>query len=305
MNAVVSTSSPRPKVRSEPSGYLFILPAAVLITTFSFVAIGVSFWISLRRWDVLGGLSQYIGLANYRRALFDADSLFRLALANTTWYVVMVVPTTLAASLILALMARRLRRASALVKTIYFIPSITPTVIISLVWFQLYDAFRLLTRQWVQHGWIGQEINLLGSAATAMPALALMAVWQSSGYNMVIFLAGLAEVPQEFYDAAAVDGATRWRQFWHITIPLLRNTLIFVSVMLIIGAFQVFTSVYIMTQGGPAGATEVMASLIFHNAFEATGQTGYACALAWLMFAVVFVFVLIQMRLFRSRRIYD
>jgi multiple sugar transport system permease protein len=202
-------------------------------------------------------------------------------------------------------MARRVRRGSALVKTLYFIPSITPTVIISLVWFQLYDAFRLLTAQWAAGGWISQEINLLGSAATAMPALALMAVWQGSGYNMVIFLAGLSDIPQEFYDAAAVDGAGRLRQLWHVTVPLLRNTLIFVCVMLIIGAFQVFTSVYIMTQGGPANATEVMASLIFHNAFEATGQTGYACALAWLMFGVVFVFVLIQMKVFRSRQIYD
>jgi multiple sugar transport system permease protein len=305
MNASAPTDIPAPRPRTESTGYLFVLPAGLLIILFSFVAIAISFWVSLRHWDVLAKTSRYVGLGNYRRALFDPDSLFPLALANTAWYVAMVVPATLATSFILALMAQRIRRGSALVKTLYFIPSITPTVIISLVWFQLYDAFRLLTGQWVASGWISQEINLLGSPATAMPALALMAVWQGSGYNMVIFLAGLSDIPQEFYDAAAVDGAGRLRQLWHVTLPLLRNTLIFVSVMLIIGAFQVFTSVYIMTQGGPANATEVMASLIFHNAFEATGQTGYACALAWLMFAVVFVFVLIQMKVFRSRQIYD
>jgi len=286
--------------RNDTSAYLFIGPAAVIILTFSLVAIGISLWVSLRHWDVIGQSSEYVGLENYRRALFDEYSLFPLALRNTAFYVVMVVPCTLATSFILALMANRLKGTkSALIKTIYFLPSITPGVIVSLVWFQLYDAFRLATGGW------GHEINMLGSKALAMPALALMAVWQGSGYNMVIFLAGLADVPKDFYDAAAVDGANRWRQLWHITIPLLRNTMIFVSVMLIIGAFQVFTSVYIVTQGGPANSTEVMASVIFRNAFEATGQTGYACALAWLMFAVVFVFVLIQMKIFRSRHIYD
>jgi len=305
MNTSAPAKQSKLREKSDSAGYLFVLPAAVVIVTFSFVAIAICFWVSLRHWDVLGSTSEFIGLDNYRRALFHPDSMFRLALLNTGWYVVMVVPCTLCTSFTLALMAQRLKHGSALIKTIYFIPSITPTVIISLVWFQLYDGFRLLTRSWAHAGWIGDEINLLGATATAMPALALMAVWQASGYNMVIFLAGLSDIPQQFYDAASVDGAGRARQLWNITIPLLRNTLIFVSVMLIIGAFQVFTSVYIMTQGGPANSTEVMASLIFHNAFEATGQTGYACALAWLMFGVVFVFVMIQMKVFRSRRIYD
>ena len=300
MTGSARAEQPAMHPRTERTGYLFVLPAGVIIIAFSFVAIGISFWVSLRHWDVLAQSSTYIGLDNYRRALFDPDSLFPVALANTAWYVVMVVPCTLATSFILAMMANRLKgTASAVVKTIYFIPSITPAVIVSLVWFQLYDAFRLMTQEW------GHEVNLLGLPATAMPALALMAVWQGSGYNMVIFLAGLADIPREMYDAASVDGAGRLRQLWYVTIPLLRNTLIFISVMLVIGAFQVFTSVYIMTQGGPANSTEVMASLIFHNAFEATGQTGYACALAWLMFAVVLVFVIIQMKVFRSRQIYD
>ena len=122
---------------------------------------------------------------------------------------------------------------------------------------------------------------------------------------MVIFLAGLTEIPKDFYEAAEIDGAGRWHQFRHITIPMLRNTLVFVMVMTIISSFQVFTSVYIMTQGGPERSTEVIAYTIFINAFAVAGQMGYASALAWLLFAVVFVFVFIQMRVFRSRRIYD
>jgi len=146
---------------------------------------------------------------------------------------------------------------------------------------------------------------LLDNAWTSLPALALLGVWSGAGYNMVIFLAGLTEIPKDFYEVAEIDGAGRWHQFRHITVPLLRNTLVFVMVMTIISSFQVFTSVYIMTQGGPERSTEVIAYTIFINAFAVAGQMGYASALAWLLFAVVFVFVFIQMRVFRSRRIYD
>ena len=121
----------------------------------------------------------------------------------------------------------------------------------------------------------------------------------------VIFLAGLADIPQHLYDAAKVDGANRWHQFRHITIPMLRNTLVFVTVMTIISAFQVFTSVYIMTNGGPERSTEVITFTIFINAFSIAGQMGFASAAAWLLFAVIFVFVFIQMRIFKSRNVYD
>ena len=122
---------------------------------------------------------------------------------------------------------------------------------------------------------------------------------------MVIFLAGLTDIPHHLYEAARVDGAGRWQQFCHVTLPMLRNTLIFVTVMTIIGSFQVFTSVYIMTSGGPERSTEVIAYTIFINAFAIAGQMGYASALAWLLFIATFVFVFIQMRIFRSRRVYD
>ena len=119
------------------------------------------------------------------------------------------------------------------------------------------------------------------------------------------WLAGLTEIPDHLYEAATVDGAGPWQRFLHVTIPMLRNTLVFVTVMTIIGAYQVFTSVYVMTGGGPQRSTEVLAHTIFLNAFAMAGQMGYASALAWLLFAVVLVFVVVQMRAFRSRRVYD
>ena len=269
--------------------YLYIAPAFAVTLAFSFVSMGISLWASFHHFDAFAGAAAFAGWDNYRRALFGADSYFWLALANTAFYVAMSVAGVMLTALPLALVCRRLRRFQALFRTLYFLPSITPGVVLALVFYHLFGAW-------------GQ---LLDNAWTALPALALLGVWSGAGYNMVIFLAGLTDIPRHFYDAAEVDGAGRWQQFRHVTVPMLRNTLVFVGVMTVISSFQVFTSVYIMTSGGPERSTEVLAYSIFINAFAVAGQMGYASALAWLLFAVVFVFVVAQMRVFRSRRVYD
>jgi multiple sugar transport system permease protein len=268
--------------------YAYIAPAFLIAIVFSFVSMGMSLYASLHDYDTFVGASAYVGLDNYRRALFEPDSYFWLAMRHTLFYVLMNVAGVLLTALPLALVCRRVRRGGALFRTLYFLPSLTPGVVLALVFFHLFGVW-------------GQ---LLDHPTTALPALAILGVWSGAGYNMVIFLAGLNDIPTPLYDAAKVDGAGRWHQFWHVTIPMLRNTLVFVTVITIINAFQVFTSVYIMTQGGPERSTEVLTYSIFINAFTVAGQMGYASALAWLMFAVIFVFVFIQMRLFRSRNIY-
>jgi len=277
------------RLGSRLTPYLYIAPAFAVIIVFSFVSMGISFWTSFQRFDSFAGAAGFVGLGNYRRALTGADSYFWLAMRHTIVYVVLSVAGVLATALPLALLCQRARYGQSLFRTLYFLPSITPGVVLALVFFHLFGVW-------------GQ---LLDSASTALPALALLGVWAAAGYNMVIFLAGLTEIPQHLYDAARIDGAGRWQQFRHVTIPMLRNTLVFVTVMTIIGSFQVFTSVYIMTSGGPERSTEVIAYTIFLNAFSVAGQMGYAAALAWLLFAVIFVFVFIQMRIFRSRRVYD
>jgi multiple sugar transport system permease protein len=268
--------------------YAYIAPAFLIAIVFSFVSMGMSLYASLHDYDAFVGASAYVGLDNYRRALFEPDSYFWLAMRHTLFYVLMNVAGVLLTALPLALVCRRVRRGGALFRTLYFLPSLTPGVVLALVFFHLFGVW-------------GQ---LLDHPTTALPALALLGVWSGAGYNMVIFLAGLNDIPPPLYDAAKVDGAGRWHQFWHVTIPMLRNTLVFVTVITVINAFQVFTSVYVMTQGGPERSTEVLTYSIFINAFTVAGQMGYASALAWLMFAVIFVFVFIQMRLFRSRNIY-
>jgi ABC-type sugar transport system permease subunit len=269
--------------------YLFLAPALSLALVFSLVSMGISLWTSFHHFDAFAGASGYAGWENYRRALFSADSYCWLALRHTAYYVALCAVGVPLTALPLALLCQKVRWGQALFRTLYFLPSITPGVVLALVFYHLFGVWG----------------NLLDKSDTAMPALAFMGVWAGAGYNMVLFLAGLTEIPQHLYDAARVDGANGWQQFWHITLPMLRNTLVFVTVMTIIGAFQVFTSVYIMTSGGPERSTEVIAYTIFINAFAVAGQMGYASAVAWLLFGVVAVFVAIQMRVFRSRKVYD
>ena len=278
----------RPLVRNF-GPYAYIAPAFVVTILFSFVSMAISLYVSFFDYDAFAGASAYVGLDNYRRAMFDADSYFWLALGNTTFFVLMTVAGVLLTGLPLALLCHRARYGQALFRTLYFLPSITPGVVLALLFIHIFNVWG----------------DPLANARTALPALALMGVWAGAGYNMVIFLAGLADIPTHLYEAAKVDGANAWHRFWYVTIPMLRNTLVFVTVMTIIGAYQVFTSVYIMTRGGPERSTEVIAYSIFMHAFAVAGQMGYAAALAWLLFAVVFVFVVVQMRVFRSRKVYD
>lgn len=269
--------------------YGYIAPAFAVATVFSFVSMGVSLWASFHHFDSYAGATGFIGFENYRRALFSGDSFFWLTMRTTALYVAMSVAGVLITALPLAMLCQRAPVGQSFFRTLYFLPSITPGVVVALVFYHIFG-------NWGQ---------LLDKSHTALPALAILGVWAGAGYNMVIFLAGLADIPPHLYEAARVDGAGRWQQFRHVTIPMLRNTLVFVTVMTIISSFQVFTSVYIMTLGGPERSTEVVAYTIFINAFAVAGQMGYASALAWLLFIAVFVFVFFQMRIFRSRQVYD
>ena len=283
------------------AGYCFVAPAVLLIGSFSFVAIAYSFWISLHRYDVLAIHNPFVGLANYRDVL--VDDLFRLSLLNTTYYVVLTVPSILCGSLVLALLADRAGRGGPVVKMMYFVPSITPAVVVSLLWIWLLRDDGALNQVL---GYVGiQGPNWLQNPHTAMPAIVLVTTWQSVGYYMIVFLAGLGDIPKVYYEAATIDGAGPFSRFWHVTVPMLRNTFVFVVAMLIIGSYQVFTQIYVMTNGGPQNATEVIQAQVFRNAFQFVGKMGYASAMAWVLFAIISVFVVLQMRLMRSSRLYD
>jgi len=294
----------RPPLWKQPgkwiAGYLFAAPAITFIVVFSVISIAVSLYISLFEYDVISDVKPFVGLGNYREALFD-DDLFWTAMENTAIYVISVVPSITIVGFLLALAGHKARHGRSVFRTIYFLPSITPMVVIALVWVWLYSPKGMLNQLLANVGIHGP--NWLFDKNLALPSVIIMSVWQTVGYYTVIYLAGLSDIPQDYYDAAKVDGANWWQEVRYVTVPLLRNVTLFVTVTLAIAAFQVFTQVYIMTEGGPGNATATMQFIIFRNAFQYF-RMGYASAISWLLFVVIFVLVLIQLRSYRSEQIF-
>jgi multiple sugar transport system permease protein len=287
------------RIKKTWQGYLFISPAAILIMVFSYLAIGFSLYISFCQYDIISEQHPFTGLENYKRAF--ADELVGVGFRNTIVYVAVIVPSITILALLLAVLGNQVRRARSIFRTIFFIPTITPIVVTSLLWVWLLEPTGGVNKVLRVFGINGP--NWLFDPFTALPAIMVMTLWGAVGYYMVIFLAGLAEIPQVFYEAAKVDGASPHHTFWYITIPLLRNSLIFVVVTLTIAAFQMFTQAFIMTKGGPINATQTVQLVIYRYAFS-NFEVGYASAISWLLFGLIFFFSAIQLKLFVSREIY-
>jgi len=309
MSARTRTGTPtsvyhQPPLWKQPhkwiAGYLFASPAIAFIIVFSVISIVVSLYISFLQYDVISEVSPFVGLANYREALLS-DDLFWVALRNTAVYVAGVVPSITVFGFLLALAGHKARHGRSVFRTVYFLPSITPMVVIALIWMWLYSPKGMLNELLAYVGLRGP--NWLFDRNLALPSVMIMSVWQAVGYYTVIYLAGLADIPPDFYDAARVDGANWWQEIRFVTIPLLRNVTLFVTVTLAIGAFQVFTQVYIMTEGGPGNATATMQFIIFRNAFQYF-RMGYASAISWLLFIAIFLLVIVQLRYYRSEQIF-
>lgn len=282
------------------AGYLFAAPAITLIVIFSLVSIAISLYVSFFQYDVISEVRPFLGLGNYREALFQ-DELFWRAFKNTALYVVGVVPGITIGGFLLALAGHKVKRGRSLFRTVYFLPSITPTVAMALVWVWLYSPKGMINQLLSQIGIRGP--NWLFDVNLAMPSVIIMSIWLHVGYYTVIYLAGLSDIPQEFYDAARVDGANWWQEIWYVTLPLLRNVTLFVTVTLGIAAFQVFAQVYIMTRGGPGDATVTMQLLIYRNGFQYF-RMGYASAISWLLFVVIFALAMLQLRVNRSQQLF-
>jgi multiple sugar transport system permease protein len=182
----------------------------------------------------------------------------------------------------------------------FYIPVVTPLVVSAIIWKWVYQGdYGLLNYYLLKFGLIHEKIFWLSDPNLALPALILMGVWGGTGATMVIYLAGLQSIPEDFYDAAKVDGANGWQRLIHITIPLLRPTTFFLLITGIIGAFQIFTEVYIMTNGGPLNRTSTIGYYLYVNAFRELDM-GYATAMAFVLFAMIFVFTLIQWKYTRG-----
>jgi ABC-type sugar transport system permease subunit len=275
-----------------------LIPILTLIAVFSLLPIGIVIWLSFLRYNQLAPTSPWIGLRNYEFA-FQTDPFFRNALENTLKYAIVAVPANIVLSLPIALGLNQITRLRALFRTAFFMPVVASAVAVSLLWTTIYDP---------QAGWLNAFLDLVGVAPRswlADPDLALWAVlaaavWQDLGYNILVFLAGLQGIPDDFYDAAKVDGAGAWQRFRGITVPLLQRTTVFVLVLTMISYLQEFTHIQVMTQGGPVRSSETLVLYIYTKGFEDL-QMGYASAMSIVLMGIILIVTLIQLRLLRTR----
>jgi multiple sugar transport system permease protein len=289
----------RSAFRKALPAYLFILPGMTLFLVWTLYPLIDSFRMSFYEWNLIKP-SRFVGLDNYQRAL--TDDVFWMSFRNTLFYVVVTVPGQMIIGFAIAMLLDGPLRARAVYRTIYYVPVVTSWVVVSLIFTFLFNGQAGLVN-WVLHDnlhVVGRNINWLREPWPAKIAIATLGIWKGVGWTMVIFLAGLQSIPQTLHEAAAVDGAGAWRRLRDVTLPLMRNTLLFVMVILMIGAFQVFISVYVMTGGKPLHRTDVILTYMYSNAFEFL-DLGYGSAISYLLAGMVFVLSLTQIRLLRRR----
>jgi len=273
-------------------GILCLLPSAILLVAFTFLPAVYAIYISLLDWDMISPVNTFVGLTNYQAVMSSAR--FWRAFGNTGYYVIGAVPLGKIVPLVLAWLLSAPRRGRDIYRAMYFLPTITSGVAVALVWGWLYQPqiglFNyLLSRVGLPRlGW-------LTDPHLAMPSIVIMSVWQGAGSTMVLILAGLSGIPTEYYEAALIDGANRLQQMRWVTLPLLQPVLTFIIITGIIGGLQLFTAPYVMTQGGPAGATETVVYYIYNFAFYYR-QPGYAAAMSYVLFAVILVLTVMQRR---------
>ncbi len=278
-------------------GYAFLAPSFIVLTVFIYLPVVYAFGLSFFRWRILRGEPTFIGLANYEFLLTSED--FWQAMWNTVYFALGSIPTGMALALFIAILLNRPLRGLALYRTAYFLPTITSLVAVSVVWL------------WIYHpdvGLMNYLLNLFGLPSvrwlneprSAMPALILLGIWRGLGYNVVIYLAGLQNIPQHLYEAAKIDGANRWQLFRHITWPLLTPTTFFILIIAVINSFQAFTQIHVMTQGGPLGSTTVIVYYLYQQAFQQFNM-GYGSAIAVVLFLIILGLTLIQVKVLGPR----
>lgn len=284
------------------TAWWFIGPALLVITVFFFLPVLAALAVSLTDFDLyaLADLRnlRFVGLENYWRLL--QTPLFWESLGNTAYFVVVGVPLSLAASLGTALLLNSpLARFRAFFRTAFFAPVVTTLVAVAVVWRYLFHTrYGLLN---YSLAWLGIDpIDWLGDPRWAMPAIIVLAVWKNFGYNMIIFVAALQSIPADLYEAARIDGASAWRQFRSITIPMMAPTLLLVSILTIAGYFQLFTEPYVMTQGGPLQSTVSVLYFMYEEGFK-WWNLGSASAVAFLLFLLIFAVTALQLRFARRR----
>ena len=287
------------KTKEALTGWLFVSPALIGFSIFTFGSIIYSLYLSLTDYDLMSK-PKFIGLENFIRA-FTKDEYFYKFFGNTLYFVVFLVPIVLVISLLLALLInKKVGRMTKAYRVALFLPSITSTIAVSMVWLWIFNPDMGLINNLLTAIGFNNPPMWLNSPEPSTMALIIMRVWQMSGYYMIMFLAGLQTIPQSLYESAQVDGANKIQSFFKITLPMLSNTTFVVIILLVIEAFNMFESIFIMTNGGPLGSTSTIMYYIYEQGFG-NYNMGYASAIAWIFFVIIMIITLIQYK-FRNEQ---
>lgn len=297
------TSETHPRKAISLAPWLYLSPALILLTVFLVLPFALTVIFSFTDQRLVPNpniLTEWVGFRNYLRIFGDDD--FLKTLTNTAYFTVLAVPLQAMLGLGVAMLINSKLRGHQLFRGVYFLPNIISMVVVSVIWFSMFqmNGFFNSALSTLSFGYL-DPVDWLANPATAMPAIVLMSVWQGFPFQMVVYLAGLQAINSDLYEAAQLDGANRWNEFWHVTFPSLLNTHILVVMTTTILAFKLFTQVELLTQGGPSGATDTLVRFIYLTGFR-QGKVGIAAAAAVVFFLIVFVISLVQRRLVREER---
>lgn len=278
------------------TAYLMLVPSFIGVGVFLLLPVVLVVLISFTRWDLISDPT-WLGLGNFRYILTSAA--FGNSLLVTALFVLMAIPTAIALGLLLAVAVNRGLPGTSWLRVLYVLPWVCAPLALGVVWRWILDP-----SNGAMNALLGRRVEWLTDPDLALPAVAFVQIWSTVGYISLFFLAGLQQIPVSVYEAATLDGASRARTLWSVTLPLLRPTMFFVTVTTMIGSFQVFDTVYAMTGGGPGFRTDVIASRIYNEAFVSL-RLGRAAAMAVILFLLLVTITLIQQRYFRRRITYD
>jgi len=281
-------------IRLQPA-WFFIAPSVLIILVFIVYPITQSLWYSLFNWQIGATNQEWVGVGNYVK-LFH-DELFWNALRVTATFAVVSVASQLVVGYLLATALAKDTWINRVTRSIFFFPTIVALTTIGLVWRFLLDPDIGLVGG-ILHTIGAEPIDFLQSTSLALPSVIFVSVWKNLGFTMVLLLAGLKAVPAYLYEAARIDGANARQLTWHVTIPTIRPTILFTTLILTINSLQVFDLVYVMTGGGPLFSTDTLVTQLFREGFQ-NFHIGYASAIAWVLFALIMIIAAFQLRLFR------
>ncbi len=281
------------KRRKAYTPYLFLLPALAFMGVFLFYPIVDVFRLSFTDYNMITE-ANFTGLENYR-TLFN-DPLFWKTLKNSFIYLIGVVPVLVIAPIFLAILVNHKLAGIKWFRAAYYIPVVTSMVVVGIMWKWLYQGNGILNYILQSLGIINNQINWLTDPQIALFAVMAVTVWKGLGYYMVIYLSGLQSIPQELYEVSDIDGASWWQKQIHVTIPLLKPSIMLVSILSSIAAMKVFTEVYVMTKGGPLNSSKTLVYYIYEEAFENL-TLGYAAAMGFVLFIVIFILSFFNIKL--------